>query len=559
MASFESVPSWVASDFFSRKALLDADYTNNLYYWNGVTYATEALLNTAINADKVGIARRIGVDGSGNPNPYIFGSNLLLNGTFDTDITNWATDFALISWGATGALDLNGNNSAGPHAYQRPTVEANKAYAIVGQAWHTTGNGQVGFRTSTLNNLSSFAGTSPLSSASTQGVVLTCAFAAESTQMYIGCYASGSNAGDYFYDNITVKECVPFSGMQSGQVGVKISATAPASTASTVVLWQAGGNERGRIRLELRSDMHLHLIMTWRAGLDSLNPATDIDLGALTPSTPFTVEAQCGVDMASAVLNGGTRLYSTVTQCPGMAQMWIGRSFTGETWTGTIERVSVFSKGHKAASYLMGYGDSLIGYNAWMSTLAAACVPPRRANVHSFAGFGAASVADKFLNTDPVTAQPGYGDPNTIYLFDFGYNDQSNAPTAVPPSIASMVAALPSGSKWLLYNVPNGEAANQYSGGSVYNQFISINSTNLTLYGDGLVVGGHMIKIRENLVASHDGTAQDLIDFGHDIEPISCRQAGDPIHPNTTKGGPLWASSGLAAIQAQGWSPVAPT
>ncbi|MEP6827959.1 MAG: hypothetical protein ABJA10_07780 [Aestuariivirga sp.] len=158
-----------------------------------------------------------------------------------------------------------------------------------------------------------------------------------------------------------------------------------------------------------------------------------------------------------------------------------------------------------------------------------------------------------------MTAQPGYGDPNTVYLFDFGYNDQSNAPTAVPPSIASMVAALPSGSKWLLYNVPNGEAANQYSGGSVYNQFISINSTNLTLYGDGLVLGGHMIKIRENLVASHDGTAQDLIDFGHDIEPISCRQAGDPIHPNTTKGGPLWASSGLATIVAQGWSPLPPT
>jgi hypothetical protein len=361
--------------------------------------------------------------------------------------------------------------------------------------------------------------------------------------------------------------------MISGQVGVKISATAPATVGATMVLWQAGGNERGRVRLELHTDFHLHYIVTWQNGGDSTNPATDLDLGLLTASTPFVVEAQAGVDTFSASLNGGTRIYAPVGQMPGLAQMWIGRSFTGETWTGTIERVSVFKQAHSAAPYLVIYGDSqvqnsrgsylgpntiapAVGY--WNGALAAALSPPRRLVAKGYPGFGAAAILDKFLNTDPVQSAGGWNDPNTIYGIWAGYNDQSNILTALPPVLNSMVGpgAPLNGKKYFIMNINNGEAAAQYVGGAIGNAFLTMNTQLLTNYGDGLTLGGHVVQNRELLMASSTHTGQDAIDDSHGITPVSTRE--DLIHFNGTKGGPIDMAAAKAVIEAQGWSPTAP-
>lgn len=557
-----SPPSWVATDTFGNSAIMNADYTNNLYFLNGTSYSDEATFNTALGATKSGITRTIGA--------YIFGPNLVANGTFTHDIGGWSTDFAAISW-SSGTLQLNGNSVSGPRAFQLIPTEVNKAYSIQGQAWDVSGNGQPALRVSVNNNLGQFAGTSPFGLAVAPGpsANLTGYFSAEGTAIYAGLYASGNNAGNYFFDNITVEECVPFQGMLSGQVGVKINATAPSSISATIVLWQAGGNERGRLRLEARTDFHLHYIVTWKNGGDALNPATDLDLGLLTASTPFIVEAQAGVDTFAATLNNSTRIYAPVGQMPGLAQMWIGTSFTGgtEIWTGTIEKVAVFKQAYPAASYLVLYGDSLtansrggyLGANTvappqgyWNFALGAAFIPPRRVIAKGYPGFGMAAVATKFLTTDPFTAAGGYGDINTVYGIEGGYNDMNNAQTAVPPAIASMVAAFLPNTKYFIFNIPNGEAVNQYSGGSVYNAFVATNSATLSTYGNGLVLGGHVVQLRELWVAAYNpAIPQDVIDHGHDISPSSQRE--DAIHFNAL-GGPTWFNAALAVVRAQGWS-----
>lgn len=550
-------PSWVATDFLSRKAVFDADYFGGVnFYWNGTSYASEALLNTAMGATKSGVARTF--------TPYVFGANLVTNGTFDSDVSGWINgNNATPAWSATDGGSMQVTSTAGsPSVYQSVANDPGKGYALQGQGRWTAGTAGPKFVAAYTANLSqnvagqsAVMGTSSFTSASAY-------FSPWATGTLVGGQAGASGAGNInFFDNITCRECSPFQGLVSNQLGVKISATAPATIASTIVLWQAGGNETGRVRLEVRTDFSLHYIVTFANGINVGSPNIDMNLGTLTASTSFTIEAQAGVDMFSASLNGGTRVYSAVSQMPGLPQMWIGRSFTGETWTGTIERVSVFNKAHSAASYLVVYGDSLPGFGAQFPfSIAAACVPPRRCIVKSQPGAGIASIKDNFLTTDPVQNAGGWLDPNTIYLIEGGYNDQSNSTTAVPANRPAMIAALLAGNpntKYLIYNIPNGEAANQYSGGAVYNAFVLQNSNDLTTYGDAAVtLGGHMLKIREALVAAHDGTAQDLIDFGHDIEPISCRV--DAIHPNT-KGIGVWAAVGLAGIQAQGWSPLAPT
>ena len=333
--------NWIATDTFSNAALLDEDFANSRYWYSGQNYASEIALNTALGATTTGITRTIG--------PYVFGPNILTNWTFDSDVSGWAgTGTSNVSWSSNngGSLLLFVNGNSAPTAYQLLTVQANRAYTVSGQAWQDNGTGFPSLQASVNYNMQNAAGTSP-TTASLTPVSTAGYFSAEGTAIYIGLHTSGNGAsGNYRFDNITVKESVPFQGMVSGKVGVKISATAPATVGATMVLWQAGGNERDRVRLELHTDFYLHYIVTWQNGADSLNPATDLDLGVLLPSTSFSVEAQAGIDTFSASLNGGTRIYAPVGQMPGLAQMWIGRSFTGETWTGTIQRVSVFPKAY---------------------------------------------------------------------------------------------------------------------------------------------------------------------------------------------------------------------
>jgi hypothetical protein len=537
-----NIPSWVATDFLGRRAILDANYSGGQFYWNHATYADETALNTALGASKSGVARTV--------TPYVFGSELITNGTFDTDVSSWAAmaNHGAISWDS-GNLLLAGNSQSVPQALQAVTVTPGKGYAFSAQGWLTVGGGACATRILNGNTIGAavLGGPSAVTNNTTTPTTLIAYLGANTTTVYADLYngqASGTNT--YRFDNATFKECLPFNGLTAGQIGVKISATAPASTASTIVLWQAGGNERDRARLELQSDMSLHFKVTY----NNVSQA-DINLGTLTGSTAFVVEAQAGVDTFSAALDGGTRQFAAVGSMPGLAQTWIGRSFTGETWTGTIERVSFFNQAHAAAPYFVAYGDSLTNNDRsgeWKANLAASMIPPRRVVNKGVGGNGINHIRDRFVDSDPsigVVGAGGWDDPDTIYSIEGGYNNGTDAASRVAPDLATMIALIPD-RKYIIWNIPNGSAAGNESGGAIYNVFVSVNAATKATYP------GRVVEIREALVAAYNPLdAQDVIDHGNDISPSSLRE--DTIHFNAA-GGAVWRATAKALLDALGWS-----
>lgn len=98
-------------------------------------------------------------------------------------------------------------------------------------------------------------------------------------------------------------------------------------------------------------------------------------------------------------------------------------------------------------------------------------------------------------------------------------------PATVKADIATMISTI-GHTRYLVVGVINGEYASEYSGGVNHTIITQLNSDLATLYGDKYV------EIREYLVSLQNGSAQDLIDFGHDIVPLSLRS--DNIHLNTT-------------------------
>jgi hypothetical protein len=544
------VPAWVATDFLGRRAVFDADYENGRFYWNGQTYASEAALNTAMGTSKTGAARTI--------TPYVFGPELITNGAFDADVSGWTAQpsHGLIDWDPLGYLKLDGNSQVAPNAYQQVTsLATGKGYAFQAQTKVNSGGGSCGTRASVNSTGSVLMQTSALSSSGTF-VNAAAYFSAEGSTGYMLLYNNASaGTGSYRFDNASLKEAVPFQGLVQGAIGMKVWATAPASVASTVVVAQAGGSDRGRVRNEVQSDMHLHYKVTW----NNVSQA-DIDLGALTPSTPFVLETQAGVDTFSAALNGGTRQYAAVGTMPGVPQMWIGRSYTGETWTGTIERVAVFKEAHAEAPLLVGLGDSLM-YNTrggyWNYAFAAAQVPPHRFVNFGVAGAGCDNILSR-LNSDVING-PGWFDPRTKFIFDGGYNDGLVCTTKKPPLVAAIKNAMDARavmlgipeSPWMMWDIPNGSAANNAAGQTIYVRFTQQNADDLALYGDAMTPGGHILRGRENKVAAYNpALPQDIIDHGNDITPDSLRE--DTIHPNTA-GSVVDYNLVYAASVLQGW------
>ncbi len=113
------------------------------------------------------------------------------------------------------------------------------------------------------------------------------------------------------------------------------------------------------------------------------------------------------------------------------------------------------------------------------------------------------------------------------------------SPSTVMADIAAMVAAL-GHTNYIILSILNGEFGIEYTGQSGYNQIVGINASLASLYG------AHYIDVRSYLVSQHNGTAQDLIDLGHDIVPASLRF--DSIH---------LTSAGYALVAAQVYAQIA--
>jgi hypothetical protein len=104
-----------------------------------------------------------------------------------------------------------------------------------------------------------------------------------------------------------------------------------------------------------------------------------------------------------------------------------------------------------------------------------------------------------------------------IPIFWEGRND-SNDNSEIVADIAAQVAFVPPGQNYLILSEINGNAPDEWAGGSSYSRIVSLNNQLADIYGT------HYLDIRELLVSSYDPTqATDVADFNHDIVPTSLR------------------------------------
>lgn len=328
---------WATSAF-------DADYENNRYRFNGTSFTDETSFNTAAGIVKNGITRIAG--------PLQIGSDLFTNGNPVVDLTGWnAQNSALLSVVANElVVDANGGtNSTG---YKGVATQTSHAYRY-GATYRRGTSAQSATITCMTSGLTARQGL--LNNSTTSDVSNAGTFGAEGTTTNIGLRSPNAGAtGTIIGDGFFCYECLPFEGFTPAALAARIKFTTPASVASDQCLFDGFGNAQNRIFVILRaSDSHLIVTVTYGNAT-----AAQFDLGAVTLGASHTLEISNATNRFMARLDGGAVQGDTVGTMPGVAMVYIGRSNTGQTWTGTIERVTIWAGEHAPLNAVSMEGDS---------------------------------------------------------------------------------------------------------------------------------------------------------------------------------------------------------
>lgn len=322
------IPAWV-----SPGAKFDADYPNDRYFWNDRAYGDETAFNTAVGGVKSGITRTFG--------PYVdpAETNLITNGDFADGTTGWAAS-------GTGALIANVSNelvltsigTAGSLAYTTVSNLASRAfrYRATARKGTSTASLSVTGGINTSLNAGKSVGTITTTSATTvEGIV-----GLHLSPYYLGMVNVAGNAGTHIADNFSLVEVWPFLGFTQNAFAVALTNwVAPAAAVADEVIWQADcDDERNRVRVVRQvSDDHIVVIYTTNNAA-----VASLDLGVVADGATFSVALSGATNGFSASLNGGLAVTDGSGVCPGLGIMRVARSFTGNTWTGTPGRVTVF-------------------------------------------------------------------------------------------------------------------------------------------------------------------------------------------------------------------------
>ena len=132
------------------------------------------------------------------------GPELVQNGTFDSDVSNWTAETSTISWNS-GRLQTNRTGGSGYTSYQVIPTEIGKTYTVKANIDSTGSGGRQDIRV--LSDLSTNSGsilsTSPGNGVNGSTVDVEVYFTAVGTTSYV--YTVSDNTGTGFFDNISVK------------------------------------------------------------------------------------------------------------------------------------------------------------------------------------------------------------------------------------------------------------------------------------------------------------------------------------------------------------------
>lgn len=321
------VPSWVDSQLF------DADYEAGRFFFGGRSYADETAFNTAVGLTKSGITRVTAT-------PYIDPdlTNILTNGDFDTDVSGWSGANGGVIAAVSGELELTASGSLNGFA-QAVSGIVGRAFRLRGTGRRGTSGNSFAFRNGVIANLTNGAdvgsGISSSSPTTVEGEL-----SGNSDPAYVGARnASASGSGTGLFNALSLVEVWPFPGWEHNSIGLAIKATAPAAAVADQVLFQLDANtERDRIRV-VRQVSNDHIVVI--ATSNNIAYAT-LDLGAAADGATFEVAISAAQNDFRASLDGGLPVADVSGTLSGFSRLRVGRSLTGDTWTGSIERVTVF-------------------------------------------------------------------------------------------------------------------------------------------------------------------------------------------------------------------------
>lgn len=504
--SFDSLPSTGgASNWFDPTSILDADFSTGRFRWNGQTFIDENIFLAAIGGSKSGNTRTIG--------PYMKPDSpeLVTNGTFPSDATGWTVFNSGLLSSVSSQGSLEANNGANPSFRQQVSMANGKSYRYRG----TTRRGTAPAAAALIaGNDANFNNIIQIANSTDTPVTSDLMVAWQSATMNVGGrITSGSGTGAAIFDDLSVKEWLPFSGMTSSAISGRLSGVTPAVVAGSKVALQLWGSrdERNRIRLEYDSSSKLRFIVT----MNNVAQA-NLDLGTVAVSSPFAVEFSVGeLNRIAARLNTNPSLADNSSIKPGLAVLSVARSQTGEIWDGSINRLTLWSTERLPTDMLYLEGDSYAAGSGGVGLTDSLISASGKAGLTT--ATGGSTLAQQLAR---VNANLGL--TRAIFVHWDGDANGYVDITTTMANYASLVAAV--GHNRFVIVPPCRRANNETAENTA---ITTIQSQLMSLYGATHIVDAQAI------LASHATSPGDDTYVANNYIPISLLQ-GDGTHLNST-------------------------
>ncbi len=341
-------------------ALIDLDLAHGRYGFAGKAYGSKAAFLAAAGGVAAGSAMVLG--------PHLVGTELIPGGSFDTgSLDGWASTPA---HAANGSVSVVANRLVAAINSPVGAYRAARANTVsVGGAYRYAADIVAKGPTPPMNSVSINASpNSDLGGSDMQfGDLSAGAVFPQHLEVVGGTTAPTLNVGfvtaasanvpaTISLDNFSLREALPYAGHSTTGFAFRLAATAPAAAGGNKVALQWGTDgERYRVRLVWDASKHLRLIVT-TGGTEQAN----LDLGIVEVLTAFTLEASIGPNRILARLGSGATLAGLNSTLPSIGRLWIGRSYTGETWDGTLQRLTVWAGERLPSDTILLEGDSYV-------------------------------------------------------------------------------------------------------------------------------------------------------------------------------------------------------
>ena len=320
-------------------AVLDADFAGGRFAHAGRNHPTKSAFLAAVGGvEAAGIIAIGPYDVPGAP-------ERVTNGDFSTGTAGWTAFNGASLSVAAGILTLRGTGSDTPGFQQALSLTKGQAYRFRGKLRMSNGQQPALHVTRNPANLSSAA--TIHSDTLTTLHEVTSTFSAEEATIYVGGrQTAAASVLSSEFDDLSVREVLPFAGFAQGGFAAIVAGTMPAGASGTKVILEASDGawnytsltSHNCVRLVWDASRRLRLIVRARN-----TEQANLDLGVVDISTPFEVLFSAKPSEFRAALRSGPVVQHASGDLPGIARLYLNRqNEPGSTFDGTLRRVSLY-------------------------------------------------------------------------------------------------------------------------------------------------------------------------------------------------------------------------